>query len=81
MAAKTGTAQREINIESNGLNGETEVTQIFQSDGLFTAFAPADDPEIVFFGIIEAGNSGSGSAGKIAKILFEEYFGIGKAGE
>ncbi len=81
VAAKTGTAQREINIESTDANGETVVTKVFQSDGLFTAFAPADDPEIVFFGIVEAGNSGSGSAGKIAKILFEEYFGIGKAGE
>ncbi len=81
VAAKTGTAQREINIESKDSKGETVVTQIFQSDGLFTAFAPANDPEIVFFGIVEAGNSGSGSAGKIAKILFEEYFGIGKAGE
>jgi penicillin-binding protein 2 len=81
VAAKTGTAQREINIETIDAKGEKVVTKVFQSDGLFTAFAPANDPEVVFFGIVEAGNSGSGSAGRIAKILFEEYFGIGKAGE
>lgn len=74
VAAKTGTAQREIDIEKTNKTGKEVVTKIFQSDGLFTAFAPANDPEIVFFGIIEAGNSGSGSAGKIARILFEEYF-------
>lgn len=81
VAAKTGTAQREINIETIDAKGEKVITKVFQSDGLFTAFAPANDPEVVFFGIVEAGNSGSGSAGRIAKILFEEYFGIGKAGE
>lgn len=43
-------------------------------DGLFIAFAPADDPEIAFAGVIEYGNSGSGSIGLVAKALFEEYF-------
>jgi len=81
IAAKTGTAQRELNVEENDNSGETEVKKVFQSDGLYTAFAPADDPEVVFFGVIEAGNSGSGSAGKIAKILFEEYFGLNEPGE
>lgn len=76
VAAKTGTAQREIQVEEKSTNEKGEIIKIFQNDGLFTAFAPADDPEIVFLGVVEAGNSGSGSAGRIAKILFEEYFNI-----
>lgn len=81
VAAKTGTAQREVVVETVDARGEVHRTKIMQSDGLFTAFAPAEDPEIVFFGIVEAGNSGSGSAGRLAKILFEAYFGIGEFGE
>lgn len=81
VAAKTGTAQRELQIDATNAKGSDASNKIFQNDGLFTAFAPADDPEIVFFGIVEAGDSGSGSAGRIAKILFEEYFNLGKAGE
>ena len=44
--------------------------------GVFIAFAPYDNPEIAFAGVIEYGQSGSGSAGLVAKALFEEYFGI-----
>lgn len=81
VAAKTGTAQRELQIDVTNVKGNEVTDKIFQNDGLFTAFAPANDPEIVFFGIVEAGDSGSGSAGRIAKILFEEYFNLGRAGE
>ena len=81
VAAKTGTAQREINLETIGSDGDKVIEKIFQSDGLFAAFAPADDPEVVFLGIVEAGNSGSGSAGKLARAMFMEYFKIGKSGE
>lgn len=81
VAAKTGTAQRELNVESLGPDGEILINKIFQSDGLFTAFAPADDPEIVFLGIVEAGNSGSGSAGRLARTLFMEYFMSDRSGE
>jgi penicillin-binding protein 2 len=44
--------------------------------GVFVAFAPADDPEIAFAGIIEEGYHGSTSAGPIARAVFEKYFGL-----
>ncbi|HBI27671.1 MAG TPA: penicillin-binding protein 2, partial [Peptococcaceae bacterium] len=43
--------------------------------GVFVAFAPADDPQIAFAGIIEEGYHGSTSAGPIARAVFEKYFG------
>lgn len=46
--------------------------------GVFIAFAPADNPEIAFAGIIEEGHHGSTSAGPIAKEVFKEYFGLNK---
>ncbi|MFZ7102316.1 MAG: penicillin-binding transpeptidase domain-containing protein [Peptococcaceae bacterium] len=68
VAAKTGTAQP----------GQTgyRVGDKQYYDGLFVAFAPADDPQIAFAGVVEFGYSGGGSAGKIAKAVFEEYFGL-----
>ncbi|MGI6588357.1 MAG: penicillin-binding protein 2 [Peptococcia bacterium] len=68
VAAKTGTAQP----------GRAGYVKNKDFDGLFIAFAPADDPEIAFAGVIEHGYSGSGSAGLVAKAVFEEYFGLTK---
>jgi len=68
VAAKTGTAQP-------GQAGYRENGKQYY-DGVFVAFAPVDDPEIAFAGVVEYGYSGSGSAGKIAKAVFEEYFGL-----
>ncbi|MDK2823323.1 MAG: penicillin-binding protein 2 [Clostridia bacterium] len=68
VAAKTGTAQP-------GQAGYRVGDKQYY-DGLFVAFAPADDPEIVFAGVVEFGYSGGGSAGRIAKAVFEEYFGL-----
>ncbi|MBZ4652897.1 MAG: peptidoglycan glycosyltransferase [Peptococcaceae bacterium] len=66
VAAKTGTAQP----------GRAGYIKNKDYDGLFIAFAPADDPQIAFAGVVEHGFSGGGSAGLIAKAVFEEYFGI-----
>ncbi|MDD2361097.1 MAG: penicillin-binding transpeptidase domain-containing protein, partial [Syntrophaceticus schinkii] len=62
VAAKTGTAE-------SGWGKD-----IYH--GVFIAFAPADNPEIAFAGIIEEGYHGSTSAGPIAKAVFETYFGL-----
>ncbi len=68
VAAKTGTAQPgQADYKENGV-------QYF--DGLFLAYAPADDPQIAFAGVVEFGRTGSGSAGLVAKAVFEEYFGL-----
>lgn len=66
VAAKTGTAQP----------GRAGYVKNQDYDGLFIAFAPADDPQIAFAGVIEFGWSGSGSIGLVAKAVFEQYFGV-----
>ena len=66
VAAKTGTAQP----------GRVGYVKNEDYDGLFIAFAPADNPQVAFAGVIEHGFSGSGSIGLVAKALFEEYFGV-----
>jgi penicillin-binding protein 2 len=66
VGAKTGTAQ-------TGRVGDNKSKEFH---GVFVAFAPYDDPQIAFAGLVEYGESGSGSAGKVAKAVFEEYFGL-----
>ncbi len=66
VAAKTGTAQ-------TGRVGDNTIKEFH---GTFIAFAPYDDPQIAFAGVIEYGQSGSGSAGYVARDVFEQYFGI-----
>ncbi|MEA1961100.1 MAG: penicillin-binding protein 2 [Bacillota bacterium] len=66
VAAKTGTAQ-------TGRSGDAVMGEFH---GVFIAFAPADDPQIAFAGVVEYGQHGSESAGWVAKALFEQYFGI-----
>ena len=68
VAAKTGTAQP-------GRSGY-RVGKKEYYDGLFICFAPADDPEVAFACVMEYGYSGSGSAGRVAKAVLEEYFGL-----
>ena len=71
VAAKTGTAQP----------GRAGYDKNKDYDGLFIAFAPADDPQIAFAGVMEFGHSGSGSVGYVCKAVFEEYFGLNKQKE
>lgn len=65
VAAKTGTAQ-------TGRTGDDKDSEFH---GVFVAFAPYDDPEVAFAGIVEYGQHGGSSAGMIAKSVFAEYFG------
>jgi penicillin-binding protein 2 len=58
VAAKTGTVQFDSNFETNAV---------------FIAYAPADNPEIAIAVVIEKGGSGSEVA-SIAKGLFDYYF-------
>ncbi|MGS0765272.1 penicillin-binding protein 2 [Syntrophomonas curvata] len=66
VAAKTGTAE----TSRQGDNPKKDF------HGVFVAFAPFDDPEIAFAGVIEYGYSGGSSAGLVARDVFEHYFGI-----
>ncbi|HEX3010463.1 MAG TPA: penicillin-binding protein 2 [Syntrophomonadaceae bacterium] len=66
VGAKTGTAE-------TGRQGDNAKKEFH---GVFIAFAPFDNPEIAFAGVVEYGYSGSTSAGLVAKAVFEQYFGI-----
>lgn len=66
VAAKTGTAQ-------TGRSGDEQMREFH---GVFVAFAPFDNPEIAFAGVVEYGQHGSESAGYVAKAVFEQYFGL-----
>lgn len=61
VAAKTGTAQTVVEDSDNGV---------------FVAYAPADDPKVAFACVIEFGQTGGGSGGKICREVFRQYFGL-----
>jgi penicillin-binding protein 2 len=62
---KTGTAQigSKNTVSGNLFNG------------VFVAFAPYDDPQIAFAGIVEYGGHGGETAGLVARDAFMKYFG------
>ena len=62
---KTGTAQ----IGSK----KTAYEDLY--NGMFVAFAPYDNPEIAFAGVVEYGGHGGDTAGYVAKEAFMQYFG------
>ncbi len=66
VGAKTGTAE-------SGRAGDRALTD---THGVFVAFAPYDDPQIAFAGIVEYGYSGFSSAGLVCQSVFEQYFGL-----
>ncbi|HZW83409.1 MAG TPA: hypothetical protein VFF14_08340, partial [Candidatus Deferrimicrobium sp.] len=43
-------------------------------NGTFVAFAPYDNPEIAFAGVVEYGKHGGTSAGELCKAAFLQYF-------
>jgi penicillin-binding protein 2 len=71
VAGKTGTAQ-------TGRKGDDKNKDFH---GVFIAYAPADDPQIAFAGIIEYGGHGSTSSGYVARAVFREYFGLNTIAE
>lgn len=66
VAAKTGTAQNRRAADGSSQN----------YNGVFLAFAPFDNPEIAFAGVVEYGYHGSESVGIVARDVFEQYFGL-----
>ncbi len=67
VAAKTGTA-------------ETGLEDFSSSNGLFIAYAPADNPQVAVAQIIEKGQWGSNTIA-VARDLLEAYFDIDRQGE
>jgi penicillin-binding protein 2 len=66
VGAKTGTAQ-------TGLAGDDKMNDFY---GTFIAFAPYDDPQIAFAGMIEYAKHGGDSAGIVARNVLAQYFGL-----
>ncbi len=64
-AGKTGTAQ-------TGLPGDDPQ---HDEHGVFIGFAPADDPQVAFAGLIEYGGAGAKSAAYVCRDTFRAYFG------
>ena len=75
MAGKTGTAQVFGIKQDEKYDAETLAKKL-HDHALFTAFAPADKPEIVIAIVVENGGSGSRMAAPIARKIIEQYFGI-----
>lgn len=44
-------------------------------NGMFVAFAPYDNPQIAYAGVVEFGGHGGETAGRVAKEAFINYFG------
>jgi Cell division protein FtsI/penicillin-binding protein 2 len=66
VAAKTGT------VETSRVGDDAKN----EFHGTFIAFAPADNPQVAFAGVIEYGQHGSDSVGWVCKDVFEQYFGL-----
>lgn len=64
VAMKTGTAEVQ--------NSSSENISI---NALFVCYAPADDPEVVFAGVVENAGKGSGLS-NVAKRVLDAYFGF-----
>lgn len=47
-----------------------------ETNGVFGAFAPAEDPELVVIAIVEQGGGGGGAAAPIARQVFDAYFSL-----
>ena len=75
MAGKTGTAQVFGIKQDEKYDAETLAKKL-HDHALFTAFAPADKPEIVIAVVVENGGSGSRTAAPIARKIIDQYFGI-----
>ncbi|WP_049754169.1 penicillin-binding protein 2 [Heliomicrobium modesticaldum] len=66
VGAKTGTAE-------TGRAGDNKEKDYH---GVFVAFAPYDNPEVAYAGVVEYGYHGGSSAGIVARAAFEAYFGL-----
>jgi len=75
MAGKTGTAQVFGIKQDEKYDAETLAKKL-HDHALFTAFAPADKPEIVIAVVVENGGGGSRTAAPMARKIIDQYFGI-----
>ena len=72
MAGKSGTAQVFSVAQDQEYEAE-DIEERMRDHALFIAFAPLEDPQIAVAVIVENGESGSGTAAPIARIVMEKY--------
>ncbi|MBC8207686.1 MAG: penicillin-binding protein 2 [Desulfobulbaceae bacterium] len=72
MAGKTGTAQVVRVAQYKDLK-EEDIPYKYRDHAWFTAYAPAEDPEIAVTVLVEHGLHGSSGAGPVAKAILEQY--------
>ena len=72
IAGKSGTAQVFSVAQDQEYDAE-ELEERMRDHALFIAFAPIEDPQIAVAVIVENGESGSGTAAPIARLVMETY--------
>jgi penicillin-binding protein 2 len=72
MAGKSGTAQV-FSVAQDQEYEADELDERLRDHALFIAFAPLEDPQIAVAVIVENGESGSGTAAPIARIIMDKY--------
>lgn len=73
VAGKTGTAQV-VKVAAYKHLKEEDIPYKFRDHAWFTAFAPAEDPEIAVTVLVEHGLHGGSGAAPIATAVMKEYF-------
>ena len=71
VAGKTGTAQV-YSVAQDEEYDEEELDEALRDHGLFVAFAPAEDPEVVVAVVVENGG-GSSAATPVARQILDSY--------
>ncbi len=73
---ETGSAARyfrDLDVKVGAKTGSAQVTGMKNSNAVFVAFAPFDDPQVALAIVVEQGGSG-GSLGAIAADILTDYF-------
>lgn len=73
VGGKTGTAQV-VRLEQYKHLKEEDIPYKYRDHAWFTAFAPAEDPEIAVTVLVEHGLHGGSGAAPVAKAVMQKYF-------
>ncbi len=73
VAGKTGTAQV-VRLKQYKHLKEEDIPYLYRDHAWFTAFAPAEQPEIAVTVLVEHGLHGGSAAAPIVKAVLEKYF-------
>jgi penicillin-binding protein 2 len=72
IAGKTGTAQR-VTRKTDQVMDVNKLAFALRHNALFVAFAPAEDPRIALFVVVEHGGSGSKAAAPVARKILDAW--------